>query len=490
MTVHHLSPLVSQGALSSPHSRASRYFSWFAVAVCVVAVLALLAADEDLRAVLGPIVAVIALTLLYLTVLLRRQGYLPLFEAATYFVVATAVYTVVPLVQFIMSGMECLNTGDYRLYGWAPTPREFGGFAWRHVLLLASFVFTYLLVRGKRLWPELEIARPPRRMVFVFVALILLLSGYFIGLKTYLGPSVSVYEGGSRAGYLALPHFVLQISNVLQVVLLTLKQCLIVALLTKWHRGRWRYALLLWIAVEVIVTVQALHSRTETVLLLLTVIVGYHHIVKRICVRTAFIIGACLLGGFLIFGLFRDFGVENARQDARAAWGSPTEFMILYGNAYDIHMRKVEGSLPPVPRQLYFSDLYRLVPRQILPFYKWDPAYWYLEVLSPSNTMGFVFGIVAQCLIGGDWIELTVRGVLLGLFFAAAHRAWRRYSGSFWATIAYLFILTWAYYAFRASSFDILYRLVYYLVPTILLVKLVTLIISGPVPPIARAGKS
>jgi hypothetical protein len=83
--------------------------------------------------------------------------------------------------------------------------------------------------------------------------------------------------------------------------------------------------------------------------------------------------------------------------------------------------------------------------------------------------------------LGHDWIELFLRAIILALFYAAAHRTWRRYSGSFWATITYLFILTWAYYAFRLSSFEILYRLVYYLAPTVLIVTLLTKLLSVPV---------
>jgi hypothetical protein len=55
---------------------------------------------------------------------------------------------------------------------------------------------------------------------------------------------------------------------------------------------------------------------------------------------------------------------------------------------------------------------------------------------------------------------------------------YRRYSHSFWMTISYLFILTWAYYAFRSTSFEILYRLVYYLAPTWLIVKVLTIVVT------------
>ncbi len=481
MSVQELPSALHQPVPLHQVAREGRLFAWLAAVSVCVSFAVLMVVGKDLRAVLAPLFVTAAMTLCYLVVLTNRQGHLPLFEAATYFVLATAIYTIVPLLQFIMSGMECPNSGDYRLFVWDPTPQQFGGFAWRHVLLLTTFVATYLLVRGKRLWGMREFIRPPRTMLYVIVALVLVLNGYFYVLNMYFGPAVSVYEGGTGTEILELPLFVRQITNVLLIVRLTLKQCLVIVLLAYWWRRPWRIVLVAWIALETILTVWTLESRTATVLLVLTFVVGYHHVVRPIRVGRAFLAGAVLLGGFLIFGLFRDLGMTGLRANVRAAWGTPTEFIILYGNAYDIHMRKLEGSLPPVPPQLYFSDLYRLVPSQLLPFYKWDPSDWYVDVLDRRGTgMGFMFGIVAQSVLGYDWVELATRGFLLALFYAAAHRAWRRYSASFWATMGYMFILTWAYYAFRASSFEILYRLVYYLAPAVLLVKMLTVVFSGP----------
>lgn len=462
--------------------REGRRFHWLALAIVVLLTGLVIAGGPDSRAVLGPAVAIIAVTLLYLVVLTKREGHLPVFEAATFFVIATAVYTVVPLLQFAMSGMVALNTGDYRLYAWQPTPQEFGGFAWRHVLLLTTFVFIYLPVRGKNLWRVRPIAQPSRTILVVIVLLVVSLRVYFFALDLYLGPTVSLYEGAVETSYMQLPLFMQQITNVSMIMLLTLKQCLVVVLLTHWHRRLWRGVLLVWLALELSLTVIALESRTGAMVLLLTFIVGYHHFVKPIRIGFAFAAGGGLLFLFLVFGLFRDVG-KVGLTDRRAAWGSPTEFLILYGNAYDLHMRKDEGSLVTPPPYLGLSDFYMLIPSQILPFYKWEPSLWYKnEVMEARNSgMGFMFGIVAQSVLGYDWIELFIRSVLLALFYSGVYRMWRRYSGSFWATITHLFILTWAYYAFRFTSFEILYRLVYYLAPAALLVKLLTMLISVPI---------
>jgi hypothetical protein len=226
-------------------------------------------------------------------------------------------------------------------------------------------------------------------------------------------------------------------------------------------------------------TVVTLESRAATMILLLTLAVGYHHLVRPLRVVFAFVAGALVLFGFLLFGVFRDLDAEARNQSDHAVWGAVTEFQVLYGNAYDLHMRRTMRMLPELPRQLPFCDLYRLIPSQLLPFYKWDPSEWYLDLLGVGGTgQGYMFGIVAQSVIGFGYYELVVRAVLLALFYALAHRVYRRYSRSFWVTITYLFIVTWAYYAFRSTSFEILYRLVYYMAPTWLIVKVLTIVVT------------
>ena len=459
--------------------RQARRFRIFSIVFVLGMLAALPAASADARLVLAPAVAIAAATLLYLSVQIRREGHLPIFEAATFFVLATAVYSVVPLLQYVLGGMEIVPVGDNRLYQWQPTPAEFGNFAWRHVALLTTFVFVYLPVRGRRLWPLRTPARPMRTTATVILATMIGLTIWFFFLKLYTGPGVNAYEGGTGTPSRPLPYFVLQMANVLFMVRLTLKQCLIVLLLLGWKRRTYRYVLVAWIAAEVAMTVVTLESRAATMILLLTFVVGYHRLVRPLRVAFAFVAGAVVLLGFLLFGIFRDIDSDTRAQSSQAIWGAATEFQVLYGNAYDLQMRRTMKMLPALPPQLPFCDLYRLIPSQLLPFYKWDPSDWYLDVLGIGGTgQGLMFGIVAQSVIGFGYYELIVRAFLLALFYALAHRVYRRYSHSFWMTISYLFILTWAYYAFRSTSFEILYRLVYYLAPTWVIVKVLTIVVT------------
>ncbi|HEX2122059.1 MAG TPA: hypothetical protein VHL59_10495, partial [Thermoanaerobaculia bacterium] len=196
---------VAEVAIAPAARRDVRAVRVLTSAVVVGGAILLLRSGPDLRAILGPVFVTAAVSLFYVQVLVARDGKLPVFEAATFFVGATAVYTIIPLLQFIAGGMMIGPWGDPRMYDLAVTPQEFGGFAWRHVTLLCSFVFPYLLVRGKRLYPLREVYRPGREMFGAVAFWSVFLTLIFASIEWYVGPTVSLYVGGTGAEYRQLP---------------------------------------------------------------------------------------------------------------------------------------------------------------------------------------------------------------------------------------------------------------------------------------------
>ncbi|HKR62466.1 MAG TPA: hypothetical protein VJZ00_01940 [Thermoanaerobaculia bacterium] len=458
--------------------RQAKNFRRFALVVLVAALIGLQLSDADLRAVLAPAVVILAGMLLYFAVQIRREGYMPIFEAATFFVVATAAYSIVPLLQYAAGGMACGPWGDTRLYYWSPSPQEFGGFAWRHATLMTTFVLTYLPLRGKRLWALQRPTEPVSPMVAVIVSTFMFLSLFFLLLRIYSGPGVNVYEGGTGVGARPLPLIVQQLANVFWAVRIHLKQCLVFILLMRWQRRIYRWLLIAWLGAEVVTMFVVMGGRTGTMIVLLTFAVGYHLLVRPMKPAFAILVGTGLLAAILAYGAFRDIHYTGERPKG-AVWGSATEFQILYGTAYDLYRKRLEHSLPPIPPQLYFTDFYRVIPSQLLPFYKWDPSDWYLDVLQlRGQGVGLMFGIIAQSVIGFGYYDIVVRAMLLAALYAFAHRVYRRNSRSFWYTMAYLTVLTWAYYAFRSTSFEIIYRFIYYFLPTWALVKFIAIVIT------------
>ena len=165
-----------------------------------------------------------------------------------------------------------------------------------------------------------------RTTTAVIVVTMLSLTVWFFALNLYMGVGVSVYQGGTGAPLRPAPLVVLQIANVLYMVRLTLKQCLIVLLLLGWKRPMYRYVLVGWLAVELAMTVITLESRSAAMILLLTFVVGYHRLVRPLRVAFAFAAGAVVLIGFLLFGIFRDIDPDMRSQGSRAVWVRPRSF--------------------------------------------------------------------------------------------------------------------------------------------------------------------
>ena len=162
------------------------------------------------------------------------------------------------------------------------------------------------------------------------------------------------------------------------------------------------------------------------------------------------------------------------------SWAANNEFQVLFANACDLQATK-DGL--EIPGQLYYSEILRLVPSRwqpLLPFPVVDPAEWYIDVLGLRDSgVGLMFGVVAQAIIGGDWAELVLRGAVLGLVFAGIHRWYAIRSAGFWPTLFYLYLCIWSYYTVRATTFHVLYFVVYRFLPALIVLATARSVLAG-----------
>jgi hypothetical protein len=145
----------------------------------------------------------------------------------------------------------------------------------------------------------------------------------------------------------------------------------------------------------------------------------------------------------------------------------------MFGTAYEVEMVKTRLGFGTIPWQVYFSDLYLVIPSQLLPFEKLEPSTWYYRFI--GGTTSQMFGIMSQAVIGFGWVDLLVRGLLLGYVFARVHRWYLAHSASYWATVFYAYACIWCHYVFRATMIWPAYFLLYEFVP----VMLVTVTLAG-----------
>lgn len=477
-----------RGAMTGPSGRASagagrvRYRPLFppryrllvlATLFAVASVVSLVTVDPQYRVILIPIFACLNLAVFFVAILYAREGGLPLFESGTLWVAATTMYSVWPLVNFLLSGMRWSRSSDWRLVMYDPAPEQMGEFATNHVLYLATFVVTYLVLRGRGRVPRAFGPVPPAVQTAVIVTFLVMTMLVQVISFVALPPeaSISPHKGGTFAYRADVPLVFLQFLNIGTNALLALKMMFAILLLSRWRQWRWRLVLFLWLPLEFFLITRTF-SRAPFVLLLLTIVIAYHRLVRPLTLRFAAFTGIVLLTGFLAFGLYRDRGVGTPT--LRTAFISTNEFQGLFANAYDIRMRRELGILPTPPPQMRWSELYLTVPSQLLPFEKVEPNEWYADVLQIRHTgLRTMFGVMAQAMIGYGAIEVFVRALLIAVILALVHRWYVRRAQGFWPTALYAYVTIWTFYTFRASTLSPLYFVVYYFGTAALMVTVV-----------------
>lgn len=430
--------------------------------------------------VASPMLAMFLIGTWFLSTLWNRDGIAPVFELGTLWCAATVVYGVFPLLNFMAGGLRWLAVSDGRLqaYGYLTTPAFVASFGWRYVVYMLSFVLVYLSLRGRGAATR-PLHRPETYVPLVSILLLAAGSLYLAVVQLYFGIDLDpsyLTRGSVPSTASAMPHLVAQITHNVKATILIFKQIVLLVLLLHWRERAWRWALIGWVTYEVLTVALRLGARGNAVLLVLTAILLYHRVVRPLTLRAAALAGGVLLGGFLFIGIVRQTGTFAGGLSIRQSFVNTNEFQALFATAVDLHVRRAQGLLPTVPWQVYVSDLYLMIPSQLLPFYKWDPSEWYLEVIGMRGKgIGYMFGVMAQAAIGFDWVDLVIRGSLVGLLFALFHRWYVRRSSSFWLTFIYAYVAVWSFYTFRATTFWFVYFVVYQLIPVIVVIRLIAL---------------
>ncbi len=447
------------------------------IPVILAGAILLVLVSPDLRCVLAPMLAVITVFVWLVATIWDRDHAFPVCDVGCMCALATVVYSVVPVLNYIAGGLRFTALGDMRLYRLQPTPSELGAFHWWHVAYLSSFAVVYVLVRGNTRggWQPLQLPEAvTQRFIVVLLASLL---GYFLLLRVATGANYFLSYKDMRAAIAAgtqlqLPLIIEQISRKLLGWLFICKLALVIIITTRLHRQNWRLILFLWLGMEVLLSITRMGSRTWTILLLLGTAILYHRLVKPLSPKFCAISGSLLLTGFLAFGAIRGGIIEKVDGCSGVPVASASnEFQALLSTGYDLRCRVKEGL--EVPLQVYFADFLQLIPRQICPVQKIDPSLWYLEVIDCHSGSGFMFGVLGQAAVGfGIW-ELVLRGALLGFILAKIHRWYvLKHSSCFLATLFYVWLCTRVYYTFRASTFYFVTFIVYQVIPVFLLIQL------------------
>jgi hypothetical protein len=451
-----------------------------AVAMFAMAVTLFVLKPDD-RVLAAPMLAIAEIVLLFVSVLWTRDGVPSVFEAGTLCVLATAVYGILPLLGFLLMHGEWYRNADGRLFAYAFVPSELGMFGWRYVVYTGSFALTYLLIRGDAAVRGTDFEMPPATTVTSIVIVFAVLYLCKIVLRVVYGYEIDVSyaEGYKLAAAIGrMPYVVLQIGQNVVAALLVAQQGVMILLLARWRTWWCRAALVTWLGFELVTRSLMMGARTSLVLLLLSVGILYHRLVKPLSFRLLALGGTILIAGFLILGTIRSMQSAAPTEPPDNPLLASNEFQALFVTAFDLYKMKEAGALH-VPWQVYASEAYMFIPSQFLPFEKIDPAGWYIDVIGQSGLgVGFMFGVMSQAAVGLGWIELVLRGVALAACLALLHRWYVRRAVRFWPTLFYVFISIWIYYTFRATTFWNIYFIVYRFLPVFVAAKVLEALLS------------
>ena len=158
-----------------------------------------------------------------------------------------------------------------------------------------------------------------------------------------------------------------------------------------------------------------------------------------------------------------------------------SEFELLFGNAIDLGRLLSAGALQNLPSGFHFADLTSLIPQQLAPFPKVDPAEWYVTTFYPVYAAaggGLAFGATAEAILTGGWLSAAARGAALGYCFAHVHRFYVRHASSYWVLALYVWTATLCYQSFRNRTFFLLLLFVYRFLPALIGVKVLAAALS------------
>jgi hypothetical protein len=443
----------------------------------------------DERWVTGPgLLCVIIVLMLWMT-LRDRDRQIPFFDAGVFCALAILVYTVYPLINYWAGGLQFGPLSDPRLQLYNISSEELGFFHFRHVLYLFSFVVFYLAFRGSG-GVEIGNIRAPRRSTRdVIIFFFLLLTGYFLLLQLMTGANYNTsYESDGFTKNLSvlwsLPTLLLQISSKLYNILFVFKLALLALVIERSRSQKWLFVLILWVAAEIMLAFFLKGGRSGLVMFLVATAMFYHRMIRPLTGKFLLVSGFLLFAFFLLFGLYRgDSGPFQADWSLTKAsiFSGSNEFQALLGTAYDVFQRKMAGV--DLPWFLHINDFIAILPpQQLMPFEKVGAAEWYMgEIGFGGTAQGLMWGVISQSIVGWDWLELALRGAILGLILAKLHRLYLKYQTSFLATLLYVYLCLRVYYTFRETTFSLLSNFVWEIIPFYLLLCIGKAIISRKV---------
>ncbi|MBT5268563.1 MAG: hypothetical protein HOL70_03860 [Candidatus Marinimicrobia bacterium] len=430
--------------------------------------------DVNQSLILLPIAGCLFVSYLIFRLGLSRDGRMPVDDLGFWWLVYLNIYTTLPtFVWFIREGVYGLF--NQRLARLDPTLGD--------IFYLQSIAACYAISFAIFYWPIRRKAHTPSSIPAAPISSAKMLSaGLILGATFVIGLFVT---GDPSAGYgdkfRAIASLPLEVRQILKLIggLATVSMLvLLIAILQRWPRSR--FFLFLYI-IATLISFNPFGSRGQIVIMLFSLAIGWHTLVRTISVRKWLVGGLSGLLLFIAAGIFRSFASSPGDVfliDIQSI--GLGEFDQLWGNAIELLHASREGLT--VPFNVQYGEFLAPIPSQFLPIEKSSLANWFLDTFYPiykAEGGGWAFGALSQAVIGGGLIEAAVRGALLGCIIGLLFRWYRTPTSPWWMFPTYLYLIVTGYNSIRDTTFTHLTVILQTVLPSLLIIAIMGSLLSS-----------
>jgi hypothetical protein len=395
----------------------------------------------------------------------RNYASTPIHSIGYIYIAVIAAYLFVPTVKFILDGYYWNPRSDTRLAAMMPSQNDQLELLWYFIVYLISFGFAYLLTTSSepKEAPALTVDNSMTSF-FAVTFFVTLFVKYVVDIQ--LGVTGEYAQTSNTIA--GQPLIVRQLYQLLASVKYGAAVFALVLLGINYAKRRFLFYFILLILV--LPPILSFGSRHEAVTFAFLAVVIYHLNYRAISGRILLLLAIAALAVAFIVGTIRSFELGYAFD-----FSVSNEFEATYGTFYD---NLVNASAIP-PEGIYYSDFVALIPQQFLPFEKVNSGYWYMseymaEAFAENIESGYGFGVISEAAIGLGFIELVIKGLIVGFIFGKMANYYNSGRGGVVFYCIYLFCLATCFRSFRASSFELLRSVPFALGPSIVLYMVVS----------------
>jgi len=461
-------------ALLTPRARAAVVLPLVPVAGGVVLVLATTLPAETLRFFV-PALASVAVFAVFATVLRWQVGGNVFGELGFLYVGLIVAYTVLPAAVFMLLGFDAAGPLALLL----PEPSELRTHLWRHVLFQSGVAVGYLLWRGRRDATAPGAGDPTDRDGRTVLVVTVVIGVCVAAVASMSAPVESYYDHYVRYDHLGwLPRKLVSLAIRLSLGL----YCVLLVFLFRNYR---KYRLVIPFVIVAIAAYEMTYSygaRIQALIVLLLAVCLYHYSVREVSLKAGVIACVGLAALFSAVEVVRAAGGDfDLARDVIADDGlKPAgEFFAVFFSGFQLYAERAQGTLASREWPMLFYDFSSLVTFGA--FTRWNPIYWYANNYYPDfEVPPFTLGPIAESAIWGGELDLVLRSVLNGLFFAWIMRWFIRHRARWWGLTVYAYCYATCILTLKYSVFFVLNPIVKNLVPTLLLVSAVRILTFSP----------